>query len=77
MTIKTKQQVAKLVGKKIRTLRLERGISLKHFEVMENAIDRHSLSNIERGLKAPSIYTLYKIAKLLNVPPKEILGLLD
>lgn len=77
MSIKTKQQVAKLIGKRIRALRLQRGISLKHFEALENAIDRHSLSNIEQGKKTPSLYTTYKIAKVLDVSAKEIFSALD
>lgn len=77
MTIKNKQQVAKLIGKRIKALRLERGISLKHFEAMENAIDRHSLSNIEQGKKTPSLYTAYRIAMVLDVNTRDIFSVLD
>jgi len=67
MAIKNKEKLAKLVGKRIKEARLQKGISLKQFEVLENAIDRHSLSNIESGKKLPSIYTAYRIAKILEI----------
>ncbi len=68
MALKSKQQFARLLGKRIRALRLEKGISTKYFEVIEHSIDRHSLSDIERGKKIPNIYTVYRIAVVLGVP---------
>jgi transcriptional regulator with XRE-family HTH domain len=77
MAIKSKEKLAKLLGKKIKEVRLQKGISLKQFEVLENAIDRHSLSNIEAGKKLPSIYTTYRIAKVLEIDLIEFFKDLD
>lgn len=51
MALKTKQQFAKHLGKKIRKVRTLKGISLKHFEALEHSISRHALSDIEQGKK--------------------------
>lgn len=71
-TLKSRQQYAKLLGKKIRKLRTVKGISLKHFETFENSIDRHSLSDIEQGKKIPNVYTLYRISAVLGVSIEDI-----
>lgn len=63
----TNLQLAKVIGKRIRALRLAKGISLKHFEVLEQSMTRHSLSDIENGKKLPSLYTAFKIARALKV----------
>jgi transcriptional regulator with XRE-family HTH domain len=72
MLLKSRSVFAKQFGKRVRALRVEKGISLKHFEALENAIDRHSLSNIEQGKKIPNIYTAYRIATVLKVPFEEL-----
>lgn len=71
--IKSRAQLAKQLGKKIRQVRTSRGISLKHFEALEGSISRHSLSDIENGKKLPSVYTLYKISELLKVPLRSLI----
>ena len=68
MNTKARQKFAKSLGKKIREVRLERGYSLKHFEAKQYSIDLHALSKIELGKTVPSVYTLYKIAAVLQVP---------
>ncbi len=60
------------MGKQLRQIRLDKGISLKHFEALENSIDRHALSNIEQGKKVPNLYTIYRIAVVLNVSLEDI-----
>lgn len=62
----SKQKLQKEIGKRIRDIREKKGISLKEFESRDNAIDRSDLSKIENGIKAPTIYTLYKIATILE-----------
>ncbi|MFZ6010433.1 MAG: helix-turn-helix domain-containing protein [Bacteroidota bacterium] len=73
MGLKTKHQLATHLGKKIKQVRQSKGISLKHFEALEHAIHRHSLSDIEQGKKLPSVYTLYRIAHVLQVRMDELL----
>jgi len=68
MAIQSRKNLAKALGKRIRTLRTKKGMSLKHFEAKEGSIDRHSLSNIEQGKKVPNVYTLYRIAEVLDFP---------
>jgi transcriptional regulator with XRE-family HTH domain len=63
----SKQKFHKELGKRIRELRKEKGISLKDFEAYDNSVDRGQLSRIENGEKVPMIYTLYKIGLILEV----------
>ena len=72
--LKSREQFAKALGKKIRKIRTNRGISIKHFEAIEHSIDRHSLSDIEKGKKVPNAYTLYRIAFVLGVSTEEIMS---
>lgn len=72
MAVKSRIQFAKALGKRIRAIRVSKGISLKHFEAKENSIHRHSLSDIEKGKKIPNIYTAYRIAKILEVELEEL-----
>lgn len=66
--------MAKALGQRIRALRLKKGMSLKHFEAKEGAIDRHALSDIENGKKAPNIYTLFRISLVLETPLEEFVA---
>lgn len=63
----SKQKFNKDIGKRIKEIRQQKGISLKDFESRDHAIDRSNLSKIESGLKSPTLYTLYKIALILEV----------
>jgi len=73
MGLKSRQQIAKQLGKKIRRARLSKGISLKHFEALEHAISRHALSDIEKGKTLPNFYTLYRISIVLRIPVQDML----
>ena len=70
-TIKSRTKLAKALGQRIRSLRIEKGMSLKHFESKEYSIDRHALSDIEKGKKIPNLYTLYRISTVLGIPLEE------
>jgi transcriptional regulator with XRE-family HTH domain len=67
----SKIKFQKELGKRIKEIREKRGISLKDFESRDNSIDRSDLSKIENGQKAPALYTLYKIASVLEVDMAE------
>ena len=71
--MKEKEKYSKALGKRIRSLRESKDISIKDFEVLEDSIDRHALSRIENGKTTPSTYTLFKICKALNVSQAQLL----
>lgn len=73
-SLKSRMKLAKALGQRIRSLRTEQGISLKHFESKEFSIDRHALSDIEKGKKIPNLYTLYRISIVLDVPLEDFVS---
>lgn len=62
----SKEKFQKEVGQRIRAIREAKGISITDLEAMEGSLDKSDLSKIENGHKAPALYTLYKIASLLE-----------
>jgi transcriptional regulator with XRE-family HTH domain len=62
-----KEKYQKDLGKRIRELREKKGVSLKEFESLDDALDRSQLSKIETGQTSPNVYTLYRIAQVLGV----------
>ena len=60
------------IGEVISTLRKEKGLTQ---EKLANNIylDRSYLSEIERNIKAPSLYTILKLAKGLDMPPEDLI----
>ena len=67
----------KKLGEAIRKAREKKGISQKQFEVMDFGIDRQMLSKIETGKRFPTIYTLYKVAKTLDLRLSDLLKDVD
>jgi DNA-binding XRE family transcriptional regulator/mannose-6-phosphate isomerase-like protein (cupin superfamily) len=55
------------VGRLLRQLRAERGISIRELSRM-SGLSANALSMIERGLTSPSVSTLYRLTDALNVP---------
>ncbi|MBE0698614.1 MAG: helix-turn-helix domain-containing protein [Anaerolineaceae bacterium] len=55
------------VGKRLRILREERGISMRAL-ARRSGLSANALSMIERGLTSPSVSTLNKLATALEVP---------
>ena len=62
---------AALIGRVIQDLRISKGLSQEVLSGLAG-LDRTHYSKIERGLRAPTIDTLFKIASGLSVPPHEI-----
>ena len=62
---------AALVGQVIQSYRLRKGMSQ---EVLSGqaGLDRTHYSKIERGLRSPTLDTLFKIAQALDIPPSDI-----
>ena len=64
--------INKKVGRRIRALRQERGLSQEQL-AFESDLHRAYIGQIERGEKNIGLQNLEKIAKALKVPVKELL----
>lgn len=73
----SKPSLAIKIGKRIRLIREKKMISVREFENYEDSVDRHQLSKIESGKILPSVYTLYKIARVLEVRVDEFFKDID
>ena len=65
-SMKDKEDLQMLIGNRIKTLREEKNVPQQDLAAKCN-IEKSNLSRIEAGRTNPTIYTLYKIAKNLNV----------
>lgn len=63
---------AELIGDVIRTCRKRKEISQEVLSGLAG-LDRTHYSKIERGLRSPSIDTLFKIAHALDIKPHELM----
>ena len=70
MVSESKQYFGNKLGAQIKKVRISKGISIRNFEMHEDSIDRFTLSKIENGKIMPSVYTLHKICKVLNIKLK-------
>ncbi|MBN9653275.1 helix-turn-helix transcriptional regulator [Halobacillus sp. GSS1] len=69
-------EVRKAIGKQIKHLREERGISQEEFAFLVG-IDRTYVSFIERGERSPRLPILYRMANVLEVHPGALLVEID
>ena len=68
----SKTRLQKIIGKRIRTIREEKGYSQE--ELAEKAgVYRTYVGHVEVGKYMPSAYTLYKFSKALGVKAVELL----
>ncbi len=72
MKTKSDEVLLKKLGKRIRALRLEKGWTLEETEERGYPSWRH-LQKVEAGEKNINFTTLYKISKVLNYSPAELL----
>ena len=63
---------AVLIGKAIRKCREEKGLTQEVLSGLAD-LDRTHYSKIERGLRSPTIDTLFKIAGALDMPPHQLM----
>ena len=63
----TSADLAPVVGKNLRRLRTERGLSLERL-AQASGVSRAMLGQVELGQSAPTINVLWKIARALDVP---------
>lgn len=73
---KVKKQVLKNLGKNIRSLRLNQGISQEELAFKIDSA-RNFIGCIERAEKSPTVYTLFRIAQALNVKIEDIVKNID
>jgi transcriptional regulator with XRE-family HTH domain len=65
-------RVAKSVGALLRNLREQAGLSTRAL-AMKAGISQAFLSQLERGASTPSVFTIYRLAEALAVPPGALL----
>ena len=69
-----KSEILKKVGKRIKEVRLQKGISQADLVgKMQGEIDPTNISRIESGRTNPTVYTLFRIAEALEVPLNELM----
>lgn len=75
MSSMEKSEILKSVGKKIKELREAKGFSqVDLVGEIEGNIDTTNISRIESGRTNPTLYTLYRIAKALDVELKDLVN---
>ncbi|MFV8054724.1 helix-turn-helix domain-containing protein [Mycobacterium sp. 48b] len=67
------QRRRKLIGLRIRTLRLDRGLSQESL-ALESGVARNQLIQMEHGRRGILAERLYDIAEVLGVPVGELLS---
>lgn len=67
---------AELVGSTIAELRKSKGMSQEVLSGLAG-LDRTHYSKIERGLRSPTIDTLFKIAHALDIPPHDVVEAIE
>ena len=71
-----KSEFLKKVGKRIKEVRLQNGISQADLVGrMQGEIDPTNISRIESGRTNPTVFTLFRIAEALEVEAKDLLDL--
>jgi transcriptional regulator with XRE-family HTH domain len=63
-------------GAMLRKLREERGLSQEQL-AFETGVHRTFVSQLERGLKTPSLATLFKLAAALGIEPSKMIRKLE
>ncbi len=68
---KLKKKLLKALGQRVRFLRAQLGVSQENL-AFQIGVDRTYIGAIEQGVRSPSIYCLYMLAKALNVELKDL-----
>ena len=66
------EDVRKTVGRNVRRLREEVGLSQEKL-ALEADLDRTYVSGVERGVRNPTIVVVARIAKALKIEPNKLL----
>ena len=67
---------AVLIGQILQEYRVKKGMSQELLSGLAG-LDRTHYSKIERGLRSPTLDTLFKIAQALEIPPYEIVRTIE
>jgi transcriptional regulator with XRE-family HTH domain len=73
---KEKNPSAVVFGKAIKNLRLARELTQNDIADMINS-ERSHISDIERGIKSPSLSMIFRLAEALQIPSGELVQLVD
>ena len=72
------ENLFKIVGNNIRNIRITKGLSQFDLSIkVEGNIDYTNISRIEQGRTNPTLLTLYRISKALDVPLIELFSEVD
>jgi transcriptional regulator with XRE-family HTH domain len=73
MSSMEKSDLLELLGKRIKKLRIERGMSQVDLVArMQGNIDTTNISRIESGRTNPTIYSLYRLSEALEITMSEL-----
>ena len=67
---------SKKIGTVIRQLREEKKLTQDVFSGLAD-LDRSHYSKIERGLRIPTLETIFKIAQALEIKPSELIRIIE
>ena len=67
---------AEIIGNILKELRDNKGLTQEQLSGLA-ALDRTHYSKLERGLRSPTIETLFKIAHALDIMPHEIIKIIE
>ncbi len=75
MSSMEKLDLLKILGKRIKKLRLEKGLAQVDLVAkMQGNIDTTNISRIEAGRTNPTFYSLYRLSEALEVSMSELLN---
>lgn len=64
------------VGKTLLSIRTQKGFSQERL-AYKSDVDRAFISDIERGVKLPSLTVIFKLALVLEIKPSEIIAAVE
>jgi len=70
---KMPEVIAKAFGEELRNARTERGLSQEALG-FESGYHRTYISLLERGLKTPSLQTVFRLSYVLDIAPSEFIA---
>jgi transcriptional regulator with XRE-family HTH domain len=62
----------KLVGKNVRRVRTKKGLTQEQF-ADRSGFSQQYISDLERGLRNPTVVTLFELAQALGIAPVQLL----
>ena len=72
----SKRQIAVAFGQVLREIREKKGLSQEGL-ALQGDLDRTFVGMIERGVRQPTLQTLFTLSETLNVKPSRLIRLLE